>query len=134
MYNLGDIVRVRDIGRCVVLRVSESDYELYVRRNTVEFSVSIFDVTLVISKDSDIMYKKVYSELSEIFLRIHREYAIETRMKNNGAIPETRLVTAAIGYFSKLICGHECPDNNWVNSIEIILDKSKKDFYEDNFR
>ena len=125
MYRHGDIVQVKKIGRCSV--ITQEGELVSVKYKGVELAVNVKNVTLEYSnQDKSQLYEKVYRELPVIFQKESDTYSKQYHVDIISQTLATRLTTSAIGYFSKLICGEECPDSSWPNAINTIVNETRK--------
>ena len=71
-------------------------------------------------------YERVYDELGKLFDETADEFVkqYDGKCRSFTHILRTRLVTDAIGYFSKRICGEECPNGDWTKAVAVVLGKN----------
>jgi hypothetical protein len=74
------------------------------------------------------MYNRVYAELSAEFeqtaidlLKWLEDARKHTNARQQANVLTTRLVTTAIGYFSRQICGVDTPLHSWSEAIAVIM-------------
>lgn len=73
-------------------------------------------------------YDRVYEELGSLFDETAKDfieqYGKKTDTRSFSHILRTRLVTDTIGYYSKRICGEECPNSDWTKAVAVVLGKN----------
>lgn len=73
-------------------------------------------------------YERIYDELGSLFDETAKDfieqYGKKTDTRSFSHILRTRLVTDTVGYFSKRICGEECPDSDWTKAVAVVLGKN----------
>lgn len=75
------------------------------------------------------LYNKVYAELGAEFIATAHELVhwLDAGAKNcttkeqQARVLSTRLVSTAVGYFSRQLCGMDTPKHSWPEAIALIL-------------